>query len=224
MLRHVALSAAATEPGSASVGSIGTELRRAVAMTMPGPMTTATPGAMSVRSVELWDTLGLSKEQVDDLGGRMGMTVRPSRALSSTPTVGGDDAGLYAPAVALAVATARAALPLDFSRSKLAVKPPRRSATARSGDGGGLDLLVVLVVLCVDTLQKESEVADIRAKLASMKSDVDEAKANVARIGYGRQYSTTARRRSGPCARWSARSGTTNRSGSRVSRSATAST
>jgi Tfp pilus assembly protein PilN len=161
-------------------------------MTMPGPLTNGYARDTSARSVELWDTLGLSKEQVDDLGGRMGMTVRPSRALTSTSprTSSGDgDANAYAPAVALALVAARSVLPLDFADSKLAVAPPRRfSNRAIWATVVGAVIVIGLTVLYVDTLQRESEVADVRSRLASMKTDLDSARTNLAQVGYGRQY------------------------------------
>ena len=52
----------------------------------------------------------------------------------------------------------------------------------------GALVVVGLVVLYVDILQREAEVADIRTKLATMKTDLDAARTNLAQVGYGRQY------------------------------------
>lgn len=210
MLRHVG-ALVANGHGPASVAPIAADLRRAAAMSggtvaPVAPLAPAgrsgngktVPGPAPGREALLWDGVGLSAQQVDELATRSGLALRPARGLewlavepaADAPGGRGEPSAL---AVALALAAAdRALVPLDFQKSRLTPRKVRRlsNRSAWALIGGGA-VLAAVIALFVTVHQREGEAAALQAQLDVMKPDIKKAESTVDRVTYGRGYFAT---------------------------------
>jgi hypothetical protein len=202
MLRHV-LVMAVNGHGPVTLGPLGSELGRALALTRANGNTKAASELM------LWDGVGLSGAQVNELAERSGVRVHagdamtmlnlaPSRtAVAEEGKVGEEDAGevadSFAPAIALAAAAAdRRLLPLDFNKSQLT---PRRERKVGKRTSWGIVGAVVLVLLIaglyyVDERQ-QSRLDAINTELDQKKPDLQRAQTIVGRMDYTKGYFDT---------------------------------
>lgn len=181
MLRY--LSVPASNGHGPSMSTLGAELRRAVTL-----------GPSSGAGVLLWDSVGLSEEQVAELSGRIGTTVRPGRmaAMLKAAAAPAADADRHAAAIALGLAGAQRQLPLDFSRSKLA--PPRQRRFGRRTIWGvvlGLTVIGAVAALYADTQNRRVLLAELRQQLKGLEPQVKQAQQNLERIDYGRGFFET---------------------------------
>jgi Tfp pilus assembly protein PilN len=187
MLRHVAV-VAVNGRGPVSVSPIGSEVGRAITLARAN-------GTAASRDMILWDGVGLSSEQVDELSTRSGLRVRPSDALATLGVetapdalAGGNDdehaaaeADVFAPALSLALAAGeRDRLPVDFKHSRLA--PPKQRRVGR-GTTWGVIVAAALVLglgglyFAVERRQGELDVLE-----KSLKDNVDTVKAAQASV------------------------------------------
>ena len=201
MLRHLAVFAV-NGHGPVTLGPLGSELGRAMALTRSN-------GSGAAREMLLWDGIGLSEDQLNELAERSGVRVHPSDTMtmlgleSSNGSVAvGDPAATagtqtaealaqtFAPALALAAAAAdRQLLPLDFTRSRLTVRRSRRLGQRTTWMILGASLLVLMAIgLYVWVQQRQSQLDSIETTIAGMQKDVDEAKVVVDRMDYTRAY------------------------------------
>jgi hypothetical protein len=92
--------------------------------------------------------------------------------------------------MSLALAAAKPELlPLDFKHSRLTPAPPQRVSRAQMwGIAIGAILLLGLAALYLTVRSKESTLADIDAYLKSKTQQIEEARADVERVKYGRSY------------------------------------
>jgi hypothetical protein len=175
-----------------AVGALASEIKRVVALVPreqgPGSVNGQAPTA-SPRTVVLWDGLGLDAAHADLLGETAGVTVEAqgdlaamgllAPAASETPAA---DPSRFAPAVALALAGARAAaresgrrqpLPVNFLSPRLA--PPRRARVGRRTVWAliiGAVLLLTFGSLGYDLHKRHSELHDLRNELDSRGPEV----------------------------------------------------
>jgi hypothetical protein len=192
MLRHMSV-AAVNGHGPVSVGPLGTELGRAVALTRMNGTTAA------ARELMLWDTVGLSPAQVSELSERTGLTVRAADARkelgveSVNGQAGAADASSVAPALALAVAgTDRALLPVDFKRSRLMPQKTRRVGRKTTwAFAAGLFVLVGIVALYWSVRTHETELAQLSSSLDAHKAEYKSAENMVGRVTYSRGFFDT---------------------------------
>jgi hypothetical protein len=189
MLRHVAI-AAVNGHGPVSVGPLGLELSRAVALTRVNGQATA-------RELMLWDAVGLSSAQVSELAERTGLAVRPGDARKElgVESVNGQDGGgdAFAPALALAVAGAdRDLLPVDFKHTRLA--PVKAARVGRKTAWGGTIATVVVLgtfLLYWDVRAREIDLARLTKDLDTHKSEFKAAENMVGRVTYSRGFFET---------------------------------
>jgi hypothetical protein len=190
MLRHVAV-AAVNGHGPVSVGPLGLELSRAVALTRVNGNTTTS-------ELMLWDALGLSSAQVSELAERTGLAVRAGDARKElgVESVNGQEGGAaeaFAPALALAVAGAdRDLLPVDFKRSHLTPAKVRRMGrkTTWAAVIGAVAVLGT-AVLYWDVRIRESELAKLTSDLDQHKNEFKAAENMVGRVTYSRGFFET---------------------------------
>jgi hypothetical protein len=199
MLRHV-LVMAVNSHGPVTLGPLGSELGRALALTRANGNTTAASDLM------LWDGVGLSGAQVNELAERSGVRVHASDAMTmlnlepSTTAVAEDgtmgerNAGAvaesFAPAIALAAAAAdRELLPLDFTRSQLTPRRVRKVGARTSWGVVGAALLILLIggLYYVDE-RRQSELDGINADLDGKKAKIQDAQTIVGRMDYTKGY------------------------------------
>ena len=199
MLRHV-LVMAVNSHGPVTMGPLGSELGRAVALTR------ANGNIKAASDLMLWDGVGLSGAQVAELAERSGVRVHASDAmtmLSLEPTktavaedgnVGEQDAGVvaesFAPAIALAAAAGdRSLLPLDFTRSQLTPKRERRVGSRTGWSIAGAVLLVLLIagLYYVDE-KRQSELDGINAEMDAKKAKIQSAQTIMGRMDYTKAY------------------------------------
>jgi hypothetical protein len=193
MLRHVAI-AAVNGHGPVSVGPLGIELSRAVALTRVNGQATA-------RELMLWDAVGLSSAQVSELAERTGLAVRSGDARKElgVESVNGQDGGgaagteAFAPALALAVAGAdRDLLPVDFKHTRLA--PVKVARVGRKTAWGGLIATVVVIgtfLLYWDVRAREIDLARLTKDLDTHKNEFKAAENMVGRVTYSRGFFET---------------------------------
>jgi hypothetical protein len=170
LLRHVSL--AATNGHGPTMGSLGAELKRTVAM------------GSSANEIVLWDAIGLSESQVGELSDRSGLKVRLGNVANAPEK--------FAQPVALAMAGAdRSLLPLDFSHSRLAPREKRRfgrSSYWAAGIGGLL--LIGILVLFFDARHEQSVLDDLIAKNKGNAAAVKAANNVIDRVMFSRGYFT----------------------------------
>lgn len=200
MLRHVSVLAV-NGHGPVTLGSLGSELGRTLALTRGA-------GTTAARELVLWDGVGLSAEQLTELSDRSGVKVRSGQVLSSLgleelPAAlangedGGDSAGasgeMYAPALSLALAGAdRGLLPLDFRKSRLTPRRVRR--VSRQGTWGIVIAAVVVlgtVGLYVRVQMEESKLQEIQTAYKTDEEKFKQADAMIDRVNYTRGYFDT---------------------------------
>jgi hypothetical protein len=200
MLRHV-LVMAVNSHGPVTIGPLGSELSRALALTR------ANGNTGTARDLMLWDGIGLSKGEVSELAERSGVQMHASDAMTmlnlepsatavaEAEAVGGArDAGAladsFAPALALAAAASdRDLLPLDFTRSRLTPRRVRRIGSRTAwGIAGGVLVALVTVALYVTVERRQSELDGIVAKLDGEKSQIQTAQTIVDRVDYTKGY------------------------------------
>jgi hypothetical protein len=192
MLRHVAV-VAVNGRGPVSISPIGSEVGRAITLTRGN-------GTPASRDMVLWDGVGLSSEQVDELSSRSGLRVRPSDALATlgvetAPDAlaggggGGEDdhgpsatdADVFAPALSLALAAGdRDRLPIDFKRSRLA--PPKQRRVGRGTTWGVIIAAVLVLGLGGLYLAAERRQGELDSLEQSLKDNVDNVKAAQASV------------------------------------------
>jgi hypothetical protein len=186
MLRHVSVVAA--NGHGVSVAPLGLELSRAVTLTRVNG--SPTPGELM-----LWDSVGLSADQVGELSDRSGLAVRQADARvelkvesAGAQAAVADDS--FAPALALALAGAdRDALPVDFKRSRLTPQKARRVGRKSVWAGAvGALLAVGILALYLDVRAREAEVAAITQRLADNKDSIKAAENMVGRVNYTRGF------------------------------------
>jgi hypothetical protein len=191
MLRHVALSSATTSDALA----VGAELRRAIAIS-PFAANIATNGQESARrELALWDCLGFSSDQVEQISTKIGVKLRAVATQSALGLATNGDSNLErvassAPAMALALAGGtKRQLPLDLAHSRLAPPPQRKiSRTKALAIGCGIVVLAGLGSLIYDVRSRQSELNDVTAQIKSIATDKKSADANIARVTYGRGF------------------------------------
>ena len=190
MLRHLALP---TTDGAdmPSLEPLGAELRRTVTL-IP------TNGSGAARELLLWDSLGLSKQQVSDLSDRLGIAVRNEHGLallgiqpeSLTLPAAEATADHYAPAAALALAGAQnRKLQLDFKHPRLT--PPRKKRLNRRIVWA--TVLGVVVVGGIGSLywsvsQRQADLDTLDQDLKAMKGKYEAADQMLTRYNYGQTY------------------------------------
>lgn len=177
MLRHVPMTANGHDTTIATATT--SELRRIVALSGSNGSTK--------RTLSLIDGLGVSDQQILDLSGRLGIAIQPKNSrelLGIDVSVASTE---VLPAVAVALAAAREKLPLDFGNSRLTVGAPKRFGR-RAVWGTAIGALVVLVIatMLILTSRRQSELADLKAKLNN--PDLVAAKAAIDRLNFGRGY------------------------------------
>jgi hypothetical protein len=187
MLRHVAV-VAVNGHGPVSVSPIGSEVGRAITLARAN-------GTAASRDMVLWDGVGLSAEQVDELSTRSGLRVRPSDALATLGVetapdalAGGNDdehaaaeADVFAPALSLALAAGeRDRLPVDFKHSRLA--PPKQRRVGRGTTWGVIVAAVLVLGLGGLYLAVERRQGDLDVLEKSLKDNVDNVKAAQASV------------------------------------------
>ncbi|MHB1155587.1 MAG: hypothetical protein ACYC26_01980 [Phycisphaerales bacterium] len=161
------------------------ELRRARTLAgQTGPMT-------------LVDAVGLDetrRKQLDDMAGGEPMEsadtaaeMRPDALNGASP---GSLAGMFMPAIALGAAgRSGAALPVNFTRSRLTPPPVRRFGRWQiTAVAAGLLLVTGLAALYVTMRQREGEATRLEARFKQQQPELKAAKANIARFNYGRRY------------------------------------
>jgi hypothetical protein len=187
MLRHVSV-VAANGHGPVSVSPLGSELGRAVSLTRGN-------GTPASRELILWDGVGLSAEQMDDLSTRSGLRVRRDDLLASLgveaapdAVAGGDehpqgatDADVFAPALALALAGGdRDLLPIDFKRSRLT--PPKQRRVGRGTTWAVIAGVVLVLGLGSLYFVVEGKQRELNGLETVLKDNVDNAKAAQASV------------------------------------------
>jgi hypothetical protein len=191
MLRHVTLSM--NGHGSAPIGPLAAELRRAMTLTAGNGQKNA--------ELFLLNGIGLPDSDIRPLADRMGLRLGNDRGLSvlgissdSPPTEGSptstDTLGEYGAAAALAIAGAQTnLLPLDFRHSKLA--PPRVRKIDRRvilAAALGVISLVGIIMLYMSVQQRQRDLDDLNTQLTSQKPQIDEAKATVDRVNFSQEF------------------------------------
>ncbi len=186
MMRHVSV----TIPNGhgPAIGPLGTELRRAVAM--------SGNGSDGVNEMTLLDGIGLAQPEIDELSERVGVKVRISDGMSmlgvqSPPRPSSTESpGHYAPALALALAgTDRAMMPLNFADSRLAPPPERRFGNKTIIAAIlGVALLVYISILMIDNSRVERELNQVKADRAELKQKVTDATTLRNRVEYANGF------------------------------------
>jgi hypothetical protein len=194
MLRHVSI-ATTNGHGTPAIAPLGLELRRTVAMAAPGN------GAAS--EMVLFDTVGLSDSQLNELTDRMGVKFSGADELSvlgvqSLPQLGtsetsDDPPRRYAPAVALALLGAkRELLTLDFADSKLA-PPTARRFGRRTVWAAGIAAVIVIGIAAlfihVNLLQRQLN--GILASQDAIKLNLDAAQSVKDRVDFSNGFFKT---------------------------------
>jgi hypothetical protein len=201
MLRHVSVFAV-NGHGPVTLGTLGSELSRTLALTRSNGSSTA------ARELLLWDGVGLSAEQVAELAERSGVRVRASDTMTmlgldaNGSVAVGDPAAAagtqtaealaetFAPALALAGASAdRDLLPLDFTRSRLTVRRARRLGQRTTWlIAGGALVALTTIALYVFVQQRQSELDGIQTKLTGLRDQVQVAQTVLDRVESTRGY------------------------------------
>jgi hypothetical protein len=195
MLRHVPVAANGQVAPAGPASPIESELRRMIAMA-------PTNGSVASRSLLVLDGVGVEPERAAALSDRLGVPVKSAGAaealgLASAMVAPADSdstdlqaPGKFAPAMALALAGARPELmPVDFKHSRLT--PPKPQRIGRPAVWGGIlgaAVLVLLISMYVVTSQKENDLEGLNDQLKKIDPDVKAAKANIARLQYGRGF------------------------------------
>jgi hypothetical protein len=190
MLRHISVSVT-NGHGAPAMAPLGLELRRTVAMSPP----TNGTGPASEPELLLFDSIGLSDEQLSELSDRIGVKVRGDddlsglgvqtqpQALATTEPDG--PVGRFAPAIALAlVGTRHELLPLNFLDTRLA--PPAAKKFGRGtvwAAGIAAAIVIGIVALWVHVVllqrhldsvdQSKKEIAQPLAVAQAVKDRVD---------------------------------------------------
>jgi hypothetical protein len=191
LLRHLASSnagAALKNGGAHDVASmVGNEIRRVVTL-MPQN------GEGASRSIMLWDSLGLTDNELPVLQDRSGLSIESGLDLKSLGinTPSDRDATRFAPAIALAIAAAERRLPLDFMHSRLATKKASRMGR-RTVWATILGVLAVglIAFLLIDQHQRETDLAALEAHLKNIDPDVKLAEKLLEKVSYGRGWYET---------------------------------
>jgi hypothetical protein len=174
-----------------AVGALASEIKRVIALIPSEAKPSALNGESGIRAprtILLWDSLGLDSAHADLLAESAGVNVEAQGDLAAmgllAPT--GEpppaDPLRFAPAVALALAGARAAareaekrqtLPVNFLSPRLA--PPRRARVGRRTVWAGIIAAVLLVTfgaLGYDLYNRQRDLSKLQNELASMGLDV----------------------------------------------------
>jgi hypothetical protein len=189
-------SADAGATGNPAVAAVGGELRRALRLGPPAN------GSDESDEVLLFDDVGLTRDDLAELGERLGAFVRADHTFASVGAevepkalngaTGRAPAEAFLPAVALAVAGAdRGRGLVDFLHTRLA--PPRVSRIKRQtvlAVLAAVAVVVGLVYLYVTVQQVEADVALQEASLKLKADDVKAAQQRIDRVNYGRGYFT----------------------------------
>jgi hypothetical protein len=194
MLRHVAYLM--NGHGHPPIAPLGAELHRAVAF--------AAANGDVASELLVVDGVGLPAEQVSQLSTRIGVPIRADDGVKALrvevdPNAAADketDAepaatvGRFAPAMSLALAAAKTELlPLDFKHSRLTPAPAQRISRAQMwGIAIGATLIIALAALYLTVRAKESMLAELDRDLKAKKDEIDQARADVERVKYGRSY------------------------------------
>lgn len=176
------------QPLTPDLAALGQELRRTLTMRGAGQA-----------GLTLVDGVGLTDTQRGDLAGRL---TRPPQRFGEGLGVSVDAAArngsklppdAHWPAVALALAAAdKRGLPVDFTDTKLAVRPPRRFGR-RTVLGVAVAVLVVSgFAWLVSTVNaREAQEIALNQRVKDMEKPVREARALTEQISYGRSYFDT---------------------------------
>lgn len=193
LLRHFALPAANGE-GTPALAPLSSELRRSMALVSVGE------GGQSDELL-LWDGIGLSQGQMSELSNRLGMSVCAgtgagfgSFGVQTDADCGvgrdGGGPGLFAPALALALAgVQRRALPMDLKHSRLA-PPKRRSFDRRLGWAIALTAVGVIAITSLywNMHRRQDELKDLQTRLEAMAPDIKSAEQMLAHVTYANGY------------------------------------
>jgi hypothetical protein len=189
LLRHLTSSGGESlRNGSAQevASLIGGEVRRVVTL-MPQN------GDGGNRSITLWDSVGLSENELPVLQDRAGLAVQNLADLKTLGIAGATpDAARYAPAVALALAAAEKRLPLDFLHSRLAtVKESRIGRRTMWGVIIGVLAIGLIVFLLVDQQQREAELVKLQKLSKEREPEVKAAENLSEKFSIGRGWYET---------------------------------
>lgn len=192
LLRHLPVPMSsehlANGKSEATVASLGSELRRAVALL---------PKASEGRAMWLWDGLGLSSQAVETLTQRAGFPVQSAPELRDVKTNGdthhnGQEALVprlqrFGPAIALALTPEHPAI--DMLHPRLAEKKKQR-ISRQTIWGTAIALAVVLAgaYLVWDVQHKEKVLADLQTKLKGVGTDVATAMARTGKVSVARGW------------------------------------
>jgi hypothetical protein len=181
MLRHFSLPISNGAAG-VSLGTLGTELRRAVTL---GSGQTNGESTNGTDEMVLWDGVGLEDSQVAELSEKVGLKVRSGDNLAmlgvKVPLRRGsgeqESAQHFAAAVSLALSGAnRKLLPLNFAKSRLA-PPPVRHVGRRGAWAivAGSLILIGIIALYISVKLREGDLADLLDQRASINKPFLEA-------------------------------------------------
>ncbi|HVT88392.1 MAG TPA: hypothetical protein VHD56_06035, partial [Tepidisphaeraceae bacterium] len=172
----------------ASVGPLGTELRRAVAL---GPKSASTNGHAANGDDELllWDSVGLASTQVAELSEKVGLKVKAGDSLKMLGVKAGPSQE-FASAVALALTGSdRNLLPLNFVKSRLAPPPVRK--VGRRGTYAiiiGAILLIAILAVFIDLNLHETTLGGIQDKLAGISKPYSEVQGVKDKVDFSDLY------------------------------------
>ena len=191
LLKHVP---SVTAGAPASLVQLGSELRRTIALSNLLP-------AQGSRSLLVWNGIGLADAQVRELGERAGASMKATDTAATSIGVdvspialNGDASQLTAdaflPAIALAAMQAAGRrLPVDFLNSRLAPVAARRFGRRTVwGVVIAIVAFVALLALYKDIVDTETRAADLSEQIKKIEPNVKSAKAEIARVAYGRSY------------------------------------
>jgi hypothetical protein len=191
LLRHLAYSV--NGDNSASINTLGAELRRSVTLS-------ATNGTTGRREMLLLDGVGVPSDKIGELSQRLGLNVKSddgTRMLGLVPIDRTTDASdkpetpaYFAPALSLALAGYRPdSVAVDFAHSRLA--PPVEKRFGRKaiwGGVGGVVALILLTSLFVSVHQKRSTLAELNSQISQNKPAATTAQALLDRVKYSHGF------------------------------------
>ena len=175
------------EAAAAWLEELQSELRRTLFMR------TGDSGLGQTRELLVWNETGLTADAWNPLAEALGVPIRQCASDEARRPAGGESVeggGQYSAAAAMALAGLKGhRLPVDFLHSRLA--PRKGLAVGRKmawGIGIAAAILLAGVLLVIDLVQTQGDVADLEARLAQSADTVAEAETLVARAGFARGW------------------------------------
>ena len=161
--------------GNVPMTSLGSDIRRAVALT-------SNNGNGVAEGVQLSDGVGLTEPQVAELSDRLGVPVHGSTGSAIDMCL----RGRWCCSLA-----SRHLVPFDFTRSRLTPRPVRRFgrgtvwAAVIAGAGAGHRMALLLV------LTRETEQTTLTEQLRGMDKQIKDSQSSVDRVNLGRSFFET---------------------------------